>query len=216
MFGYTDIINPYNTTATRDALKTETETRNKGDKMTPAIIYMVQYDTYANLETLANSRNGALEVVLTPGISGPTSVYDYVAAAASNIAFYLEQDPARPIQYVAIKGVLAPPENQKFKVTERNNLLQKGIATIDYNTSNQAQFERIVTTYKTNSAGAVDKSYKDLEDVANLIYLRYTMTNYLKQRYPRFKIANDTDTIRPGSNITQPSLIKAALVSFSK
>src|SRR3546814_4847627 len=59
----------------------------------------------------------------------PTPPWEWAAALASIAAYHLSIDPARPLQTLALPGVLAPLVNDRFTMSERNLLLFDGIST---------------------------------------------------------------------------------------
>ncbi len=74
---------------------------------------------------------------------------------------------------------------------ERNLLNFDGISTHDVDASGQVRIKQMVTTYKTNAAGADDISYLKLNTMLTLGYLRYDWRNYMDRKYPRHKLRGD-------------------------
>mgnify|MGYP007100072004 CR=1 FL=1 len=61
--------------------------------------------------------------------------------------------------------------------------------------------------------GADDSSYRDVNTILTLSYLRYDFRNYLLRKYPRHKLANDGTKFGAGQAIVTPKLIKAECVN---
>jgi Mu-like prophage tail sheath protein gpL len=61
-----------------------------------------------------------------------------------------------------------------------------------------------VTTYKYKANGASDISYRQLETVFTLSYLRWDWNNYLSGKYPRAKLAPDGNEFGPGQVVMTP------------
>ena len=80
---------------------------------------------------------------------------------------------ARPIQTLALTGVLTPLPAQLFTDLERNNLLFDGISTFLRDIDGTVRIERAITSYQTNAAGAVDPSYLDVETMFTAARLRF-------------------------------------------
>ena len=64
---------------------------------------------------------------------------------------------------------MAAPSESRFITTDRQTLLENGIATLT-TTSGTVMIERAVTTYQRNSFGDADASYLDSETLHTLAY----------------------------------------------
>jgi phage tail sheath gpL-like len=96
----------------------------------------------------------------------PTPAMEYAAAVAAVVAFYGNDDPARPFQTLPLAGVLAPAESDRRTLQERNTLLYDGISTMKV-VGGIVQLDRMITTYKTSASGAADTSYLGRDDAAH-------------------------------------------------
>ncbi|MDR3299030.1 MAG: phage tail protein, partial [Candidatus Accumulibacter sp.] len=65
-----------------------------------------------------------------------------------------------------------------------------------------------------NSAGQVDPSYRDIETMYTLSYLRYSVRARISQKFPRYKLANDGTNFAPGQAIVTPRVIRAELIAL--
>ena len=73
--------------------------------------------------------------------------------------------------------------------------------------------ERMVTNYLTTSTGAADTSYQDVNTLLTLSYLRYDFRSRILRKYPRHKLAGDTENIAPGQAIMTPKQGRAEAVA---
>jgi phage tail sheath gpL-like len=144
----------------------------------------------------------------------PTPVDEFAAAVAAVAAFYGNADPARPFQTLALTGVLAPAEGDRFTLQERNLLLFDGISTTKTVAGGVVQLGRLITTYQTSASGASDISYLDVTTMLTLAYLRYSFRNRILQRYPRHKLADDGTRFGAGQAIITPKIGKAEAVAW--
>lgn len=213
---YDVFVHPYTDSANLTAIEGELEDRWGPLTQNDGVSITYKQDIYANLVTLGMSRNSPHSVVMG-GYGSPTAPWRIAAALAANVAYYGQIDPGRPFQTLQLQGVLAPAIVDRFDASERNILLQKGIATFLTDAGSLVRIERTVTTYKTNPYGAPDTSYRDLNTVMTLSYLRWDFRNYVQNKYPRHKLAADGTRYKPGQAIMTPKLMKSeAVLKFTE
>ena len=70
-----------------------------------------------------------------------------------------------------------------------------------------------MTTYRTNEAGGSDPAYLDIETLMTLQYIRWDWRNYVLNKYPRHKLANDGTRYAPGQAIVTPLVMKAEAIA---
>jgi phage tail sheath gpL-like len=171
--------------------------------------------TQGMLGALGDSRNSQFScIVAQPGKAPLTPPSEFAAAVAGVVALSAANDPARPFQYLPLAGVRAPAESDRFTTAERNLELLDGIATSRVASGGEVQIERLVTTYQTNAAGAVDTSYRDAMSVFTLMYLRYSFRNLIGTRFPRHKLADNGTRFSAGQAIVTPMTAKAVAVGW--
>ena len=147
----------------------------------------------------------------------PSPSYLKVATAAITAAYYLNIAPARPLQTLQLPGLLPSPDGERWIREERNLVLTYGGATTKVDDGGNVVIERTVTNYKKNSSGLTDPSYRDVETIYTLGYLRYTLRARIAQVYPRCGLVGDETVIPAGKDsITQPKAIKAEIVSLAQ
>lgn len=168
--------------------------------------------TSATLLTLGGGRNGQHVSVLGVNES-PSCPAVWAAAAAAASAVALKADPARPLQTLAIYGVLAPPTGKRFTLTEQQSLLSSGIALAAFGADGSASILRMVTTYRLNKWGMADQSYLDVETLFTLMAVIRRLKQTVTQKFARSKLADDGTRFGPGQPIVTPSSFKAELVA---
>jgi phage tail sheath gpL-like len=149
------------------------------------------------------------------GQVNPTPAYRKLAALVGVAAPSLEIDPARPLQTLEIKGVLADKSLTDRNFLEANSLLNGGIATTKISNDGNVLIERLITTYQTSPAGAPDISYLDANTLYTLSFLRQTLINRIRLKYPRHKLADNGTRIPEGQAMVTPSTIKGEIISLS-
>jgi phage tail sheath gpL-like len=172
-------------------------------------------NTVANCTTLGNTRNNPHNTIV--GIyDSPTGPEEIAAAWGAVAAWNLNNDPARPLHFLSLKGVLPPPIENRFTRAERDTLLYDGIATYIVDAGGKVLIERSITTYQTNAVGTADPSYLDIQTLATLGEIRYQYKARMTQRFliPRFKLADDTFPVQPGQKIATPKTVKAETIAL--
>lgn len=143
----------------------------------------------------------------------PSPGSEWAAAVAGAAAVSLRADPVRPLQTVSIAGVLAPPLQSRFLLSQRNTLLFDGISTFTVDSAGTIAIENLITTYQTNALGQADNSYLQVETMFTLAYVLGQLKSVITSKYARVKLAADGTRLQPGSNVVTPSVIKADLIA---
>ena len=168
----------------------------------------------ASLDALVE-RGGDLnsQVICLPSLpETPTPGFEVAAAVLGCVALKALNDPAQPLSNWAVAGIVAPRETDREDLEGNNLLLKAGCALLTCGNDGTVYLKRMVTTYKTNPAGAKDTSYQQLEKVFTLSFLRWDWNNYLAGRYPHAKLADDGTDFGPGQVIMTPKLGEAELL----
>lgn len=204
---------PYTDATSLTAIEGELADRFGPLRMIDGVAITAANDTHSNLGTLGDGRNSPHSCIVSTQNS-PTPAFEYAAEVAAVVAFYANIDPGRPFQTLPLARAKAPAEADRFTLEERNLLLFDGISTTRVAAGGVVQIERLITTYKTNAAGAADTSYLDVTTMLTLLYLRYSFRNWILQRYPRHKLAGDDVRIASGQPIITPKIGKAEAIAW--
>lgn len=207
------IAHPYTDSTSLAAIETELHSRFGPMRMIDGVAFTASNLSHANLGTLGNGRNSQHSSIIATNQS-PTPPDAYAAAVAGVVALQGAKDPARPFQTLAIAGVLPPANSARFTNEERNILLFDGISTTKVIPGGVVTIDRLITTYKTNNAGADDVSYLDVTTMLTLMYLRYSFRNRILNKFPRHKLADDTTRFGAGQAIITPKVGKAEAVAW--
>lgn len=139
-----------------------------------------------------------------------------LASAVARTKVFIDADPARPTQTGELIGITGAPVGERFELSDRNTLLQNGIATLK-DVSGTVQIERSITTYRVNKYGDTDLSYVDCETLFTTAYVIRYLKGVITSKYGRHKLANDGTNFGPGQAIVTPGIIRAELsVAYAK
>lgn len=167
--------------------------------------------TVGDLTTLGQSYNSQFNLIM--GVAGPANPWKWSSAIVAQIALSASIDPARPFQTLVLSGILAPKESELFTLEERNILLENGISTYFVDAGGKVNIEVIVSTYKENSFGSPDESYKYLNTPLTLSYLRFDLKATITSKFPRHKLVKNGTRLNPGQAAVSPNDIKGELIA---
>lgn len=168
--------------------------------------------TVGNQTTLGTARNDQHGTILGFNDS-PTPNWLWAAALTGAAAVSLRADPGRPLQSVAIPGVLAPPVQSRFALSDQNTLLYDGISTFTVADDGTVYIQNLITTYQKNAAGNADNSYLEVETMFLLMYVLRDMRTIVTSQFGRMKLAANGTKFAAGSAIVTPNIIRAALIA---
>lgn len=174
--------------------------------------YCVRKGTLGELTTFGSSRNDQHGSVMGVNNS-PTPPFVWAAALTATAANSIRVDPARPLQTLTISGVLAPVQEDRFELADRNVLLWDGISTFMVADDGSVAIENLITTYQKNKFGQADDSYLQVETMYTLSYVIRRMRAAITSKYARMKLADNGTRFAPGSAIVTPNVLKAELIS---
>jgi phage tail sheath gpL-like len=176
------------------------------------VAFAAEQDTVANLQTLGGTRNSQFVSIL--GLeSFPGMPSEHAAQVAGIVAFYGSSDVARPFQTLKLSG-LAPAEVDRLTLEERNLLLADGISTLTTGPGGSVMINRLVTTRTKNDAGFVDTAFRDVNDVLQLGFYRYSWVARMSTRFPRHRLAEKISaTADGGQDVLTPMGAKAESIA---
>jgi len=209
---FTDFVMPYLDAPNLTAHEAELASRFGPMRMIDGHSYSVTGGTHGEISAVGEARNSPHSSIL--GISRcPTPPEEVATVLAVVSAFALANDPARPVQTLALPGVLAPAKEDRFTASERNLLLYSGISTAIVDAGDNVVIERVITTYRETASGLDDPSYLNVETVKTLTYLRYDTRTFFWRKYPRHKLADDGTRFGPGQPVMTPKVARAELLA---
>lgn len=209
---YNVIAFPYVDATSLTAIETELLDRWGPLRAIEGVAFAAEQDTVANLQTLGGTRNSQFVSIL--GLeSFPGMPAEHAAQVAGIVAFYGSSDVARPFQTLKLSG-LAPAEVDRLTLEERNLLLADGISTLTTGPGGSIMINRLVTTRTKNDAGFVDTAFRDVNDVLQLGFYRFSWVARMSARFPRHRLAEKISaTADGGQDVLTPMGAKAESIA---
>lgn len=211
---YNDIIYPYNDAVNQPLLEAELTSRYGGVRQIDGVAWNAYRGAYAATDTFGGTRNNQCCTTMGTALA-PEPPYVWAAVNAAVGSPALANDPARPLKTLVLTGLKAPALADRFTWQERNLHLHSGISTYTVDAGGNVLIERQVTNYQKNASNIADPSYLQVNTVATLGYLRYSVRAMITSKYPRFKLAQDGTPIAPGNAIVTPDIISGELVALA-
>ncbi len=175
-------------------------------------VYTAKRGTLGELVALGAARNDQHATIHGFEASCPDPVWNVAAAYAARTAVFISADPARPTQSGDLSGVIPAPAGERFTLTERQSLLNRGIATAYFGGGAQ-RIERAITSYQLNAYDQPDDSYLDSEPLHQSAYVIGYLKSRVTSKYGRHKLANDGTRFGAGQAIVTPNVIRAELIA---
>ncbi|ASN70998.1 putative tail sheath protein [uncultured Caudovirales phage] len=145
--------------------------------------------TLSAATTLASTLNsGAISIPVLPGTA---STARQLAAGYASVAAF-EEDPAKPLNTLVIKGIKVPPIASRLGRTEQETCLANGVTPLEVGPGDTVQIVRAVTTYTKAASGADDVALLDLTTIRTLYYVRQSSRDRVRLRFPRAKLSART------------------------
>ena len=146
--------------------------------------------TLATATTLAGKLNNGF--MLCAWYRGTPSLPCELAAAFASV-MASEEDPARPLNTLALEGIGLCDSKDKTMRTEQENALYNGVAPVETSPDgSRAQIVRAITTYTKTANGTADESLLDVTTVRTLIYVSKACIQRVALRFPREKLSDKT------------------------
>ncbi len=209
------IVCPYTDTTSLDAFKqllNDVSGRWSWDLQIYGHFFAAYRATVGGATTLGVTRNDQHGTIL-PFNDSPTPNWIWAAAITGAAAVSVRADPATPLQTIAVQGVLAPPLQSRYQLTDRNTLLYDGMSTFTVGDDGTVYIENLITTYQKNAFGNPDNSYLEVETMFTLAYVLRALKTVVTSKYARVKLAADGTRFGPGANVVTPKMIRADLIA---
>jgi len=175
-------------------------------------VYSAKRGTIGTLVAAGQARNDQHMTIqgVEPGV--PQPVWVQAAALAARTAVFISADASRPTQSGSMPGLDPAQASDRFTLTERQSLLNYGIATA-YFEGGYVRVQRSITTYQKNAYGQADNSYLDSETMHQSAFIVRRMQSVITSKYGRHKLANDGTKFGAGQPIVTPATIRGELIA---
>lgn len=191
---YDIIITPYNNDTSLAELKTHLETVSNAIEQRPGIGVYAVTGILAAATTLAGQLDEGRLLCAYHRYSSSTIIQsmpcELAAAMAATMAF--EEDPARPLNTLALIGIAPANIADRLSRTEQENLLYNGVTPIEVGPGETVQIVRAISTYTVDAQGVADISLLDITTIRTLDYVRAALRTRIALRFPREKLSTKT------------------------
>ena len=145
--------------------------------------------TLATATTLAGQINGG-RISLGWYNGSVTPAYQIAAAYAAVIAS--EEDPARPLNTLALTGLDVTDMTLRAGRQDQEAALHNGVTPFEVGPGDVVQIVRSITTYTVDAQGIEDPALLDLTTIRTLDYMRKAWRERIALRFPRDKLSEKT------------------------
>ena len=188
--GHHVICSAWNDSTNLTALRTHLDNVSGSLEQRGAVGIFGHTGTLAAATTLAGTINsGRISGILVPNALD----LPHVVAAAYAAVVAAEEDPARPLNTLALTGILANPLANRLSRTEQENALNNGITPSEVGPGDKVQIVRAITTYTLDPQTIPDISLFDLTTIRTLDYVRKAIRERISLRFPREKLSVRTE-----------------------
>lgn len=122
----------------------------------------------------------------------------------------LADDPSANTTDIELEGLAA----DEFSFSERQKLLEAGIATFRLDTMGTVLVERVVTSYTENSDGERDTSYLDMQVVETVDAIRTYINSEARKRFKTWKLASTEENFGSGAKVMTPGVWRSFLAEL--
>jgi len=186
---YTIIAAPFNDATSLAALKTHLDAISGAMEQRPATGYFGYDGLLASCTTLSSNVNSGR--IVNGFLRGTRSPAFEVAAAYAAVKAS-EEHPARPLNYLPLIGIGAPPINQRLSRTEQEACLANGVAPLEVGPGEVVQIVRAVTTYTKDPQNITDRALLDIQSICVLDYVRKVIRTDIALCFPRDLLSSKT------------------------
>ncbi|AMA02458.1 bacteriophage Mu tail sheath family protein [Enterobacter hormaechei] len=113
-------------------------------------------------------------------------------AAAYAAVIASEEDPARPLNTLAMSTLDVTAVESQPGRTEQENALRNGLTPFEIGPGDKVQIVRAISTYTKNAQGVDDVALLDITTIRTLDYVRKACRERIALRFPRDKLSSRT------------------------
>jgi len=191
---YDIIVTPYNDQTDLATLKTHLDSVSCPLEQRPGTGVYGMNGALATATTLSGQVNSGRILCAYHRYTAATLVqsmpYEIACAFAAVMAW--EEDPARPLNTLELKGIAAANIADRLSRTEQENLLYNGVSPTEVGPGETVQIVRAISTYLKDPQGIDDISLLDITTIRTLDYVRKAVRERISLRFPREKLSSKT------------------------
>lgn len=187
--GHNIVVSPFSTADALTALRDHLDNVSNAMEQRGAIGVGGWPKSLSTGTTLAASLN---EGRITLGWHNGSAKTPAQIAAAYAAVIASEEDPARPLNTLAMSTLDVTPLEDRPGRTEQENALRNGLTPFEIGPGDKVQIVRAISTYTKNAQGVDDVSLLDLTTIRTLDYVRKACRERIALRFPRDKLSSRT------------------------
>jgi phage tail sheath gpL-like len=155
------------------------------------IAVTIAQDTLGNLTSTALKNDEHTVVLAYPANGTNTPLYEVLAGAVAILQLELTSPPTMSN---ALGGnvILGVKSDSTFSFADRNALYAYGYSALRTNRNGEIEFDRVITTYLTDTNNVADTTYKDIQTIAQLQYFGRYYRNRMQAQFGKTFINNET------------------------
>lgn len=178
------IVSPFADNTNTTALRAHLESVSEPTAKKPAIGVLGWRGTMATGTTFTSHLNS--ERLTVAWYKGAVEANALLAAGYAAV-IASEEDPARPLNTLEIKGLTLVDSSQFPTFAEFDQALYNGLTPLEV-VNHRVRIMRAITTYTKSSTNTDDPSYLDLTTIRTLDYVRKAIEQRIELRFPRSKL----------------------------
>ena len=186
---YHELVVPYGDVEVLKKLRSHLESVSGAMEQRPGVGVFGATGALSAATTLAGELNA--DRMLGAYVRGSRSLPCEVAAAMAGIMAF-EEDPARPLNTLELKGIHAPVIKDRLSRTEQEVCLNNGVTPLEVGPGGRVQVVRAISTYTQDAQGVDDVSLLDITTIRTLDYVRRACRERISLRFPREKLSEKT------------------------
>lgn len=180
-------------------------------------IFQAYRNDYADAMVWGIQQNSSVISTFAVELEAPAPIWEWSAAYCAQASAALLADPAAPLHYLQMPGILPAKIHDRFAQTELNNLANNGFALQGVDASGVPIIIRESTQYQKNSYGQGDDAFALITVLSNLAELLSRMRSAITSKYGKgYKLAADGTRFAAGQKIITPKIAKAELVAEAR
>lgn len=187
--GHDIIAAPFSTQTSLTTLRTHLDAVSGPMEQRGTIAAAGWPGTLATATTLAGEINSG-RISLGWYNGSITPAYQLAAAYAAVIAS--EEDPARPLNTLALAGLDVTDITLRAGRQDQEAALHNGVTPFEVGPGDVVQIVRSITTYTVDAQGIEDPALLDLTTIRTLDYMRKAWRQRIALRFPRDKLSDKT------------------------
>jgi len=145
-------------------------------------------------------------------LGNPCSPWEVASAASAVVSRSAEIHAARPYCDLAVKGLRATPELDRWKFADHNALAYAGCSYLRYSPQGATRIGDVITNYQRNDAGSATDAYLSQNIVEQLQEIA-TIPAKVADRFPQHILAPDGVRFAPGTPVVTPSILRANTIA---